>query len=152
MTDSGRPDRSRRTALATIAAGLGASLTGCLGVTGSSRPADFDGWFDDVSNYDGVVSERAADEVEITVGATGNGGNFGFAPAAVRVSTGTTVVWRWNGKGSIHNVVAESGRFESELTARAGATFEHAFDTAGTYRYYCDPHRRSGMKGVVVVE
>ena len=32
-----------------------------------------------------------------------------------------------------------------------GETFEHTFDTAGTYEYFCIPHETS-MKGEVVVE
>ena len=51
----------------------------------------FDGWFDDVSNVDGVVDRRGNDGVVVEVGVDANGGAFGFGPAAVRVSPGTTV-------------------------------------------------------------
>lgn len=150
---SGRNELSRRAALTVTATGLVTSLSGCLGsATSPTESADFGGWFDDVSNYRGVVDETGNSEVEITVGAKGNQGNFAFAPAAVTVSTGTTVIWRWNGEGSIHNVVDTEGRFESEIMSRAGATFEHTFERNGTYKYYCGPHKQSGMKGAVVVE
>jgi len=120
---------------------------------GDSVPEpDFGGWFDDVDNFDGVADHTGENEVRVTVGAAANGGNFGFAPPAVRVSTGTTVVWEWNGKGGSHNVVAEDGRFESELTATAGHTFTHTFESAGTAQYVCTPHRSLGMKGAVVVD
>jgi len=107
---------------------------------------------EDVGNYDGVTDETGSSEVTVSVGAEGNGGNFAFAPSAVRVSTGTTVVWEWTGQGAQHNVAAEDADFESELSQEEGFTFEHTFEESGTYRYVCTPHRSLGMKGVVVVE
>jgi halocyanin-like protein len=116
-----------------------------------SNPS-FGGWFEDVSNFDGVVDETGSGEVTVTVGSSANGGNFGFGPAAVRVDTGTTVVWEWNGKGGSHNVAADAGVFESELVSEDGHTFSHTFEETGTVRYACTPHETVGMKGAVVVE
>ena len=114
----------------------------------------FDGFLDETDNYDGtVVDETGSDEVVIDVGTEANGGNYGFAPPAVRVSTGTTVVWQWTGEGQQHNVVAqEGGDFESELSSEEGFTFEHTFEEATTAKYVCQPHESLGMKGVVVAE
>jgi halocyanin-like protein len=166
MTD--RPI-SRRTFAGTTATALAAALAGCSGgsgdattaesdgddgggdASGSGDPRSFDGWFDGTSNYSGVVDETGKSEVTVTVGVEANGGNFGFGPAAVRVSPGTRVVWEWNGKGSSHNVVEENGDYESELTVSEGHTFSHTFESAGTSRYYCSPHRTIGMVGAVVV-
>ena len=120
--------------------------------TGDSGTASFDGWFDDVDNYDGVVDETGSDSVTVEVGTEANGGYYGFGPAAIRVSAGTTVTWEWTGQGSSHNVAAEDGSFESELVAEEGHTFEHTFESAGTTKYVCVPHEALGMKGVVVVE
>jgi halocyanin-like protein len=114
-------------------------------------PRSFDGWLSNVSNYDGVVDRTGAAEVTVRVGVEANGGGFGFGPAAVRVDPGTTVVWKWTGEGSVHDVVAEDGRFESEQTDEAGHTFSRTFEAAGTTRYYCTPHEGLGMRGVVVV-
>jgi halocyanin-like protein len=120
---------------------------------GSGGSADaVEEYLSDTGNYDGIVDETGTSEVIVTVGTEANGGNFGFGPAAVRVSTGTTVVWEWNGLGSSHNVVAEDGSFESELAAEEGYTFSQTFEEPGTVEYYCTPHRTVGMKGVVVVE
>ena len=121
------------------------------GGSGGSKPG-FGGWLSDVSNYDGVVDRTGKSEVTVTVGTEGNQGNNGFGPAAVTVSTGTTVVWEWTGKGSSHNVVEKGGAFESDYHSEEGATFEHTFESAGTTKYYCAPHKAMGMKGVVVVE
>ena len=174
MTDD---NLSRRTALKAMAAGAAsAALAGCSSSGGGSGDdgsnddssggdssggssggsgggsTDFGGWFDDVGNFDGVTDETGSDEVTVAVGSEGNGGNYGFSPAAVRVSTGTTVVWEWTGQGSFHNVVAEDGSFESEQSQEEGFTFEYTFEETGTYEYVCVPHEAMGMKGAVVVE
>ncbi|WP_135805580.1 halocyanin domain-containing protein [Halorussus marinus] len=155
MSNHSEPALVDRRIVLEAAAGL--SVAGLAGCTASGDGTDatsveFDGWFDDVSNYDGVADETGADAVEVTVGAPGNEGHFAFAPAAVSVSRGTTVRWTWTGKGSMHNVVADDDSFESETLQSEGETFEREFDRKGVYRYYCRPHERMGMKGAVVVE
>ncbi|SDX66589.1 halocyanin domain-containing protein [Halopenitus persicus] len=115
-----------------------------------SEEPNYDGWFDDVSNYEGqTLDRRDADSVTVDVGA---GDGLQFAPPAVAVSTGTTVTWEWTGQGGQHNVAAEDGSFESEQTNEEGHTFEHTFESAGTYTYICTPHEAVGMKGAIVVE
>jgi halocyanin-like protein len=143
----------RRRLLRMGAGAVGVGLTG-VGITGTAtaQSGPFGGWMSDVGNYEGVVDATGQGEVTVTVGAEGNGGNFAFGPAAVKVDPGTAVVWEWNGEGGQHNVVAEEGGdFESELTTEAGTTFEQTFDAEGVVKYYCTPHRALGMKGVVVV-
>lgn len=98
-----------------------------------------------------VVDETGKKKVTVVVGAEGNGGTYAFGPAAVRIDPGTTVVWQWSGNGGMHNVIAENGSFESDLQEKAGATFEHTFEADGINRYYCEPHRAMGMKGIVLV-
>jgi halocyanin-like protein len=139
---------SRRTVLrgAAGAAGVGA----LAGVPTAAAQPTFDGYLDNTSNYDGLVDETGSDEVTIEVGVSGNNGPNGFGPAAVRVDPETTVVWEWTGNGG-HNVVAEDGSFESELTGDSGHTFEQTFESEGVVKYYCNPHKVMGMKGVVVV-
>ncbi len=122
------------------------------GSSGESGSGQFDGWFSNVSNYDGVVDETGQSEVTVRVGVEGNNGSNGFGPAAVRVDSGTTVVWEWTGKGSSHNVVAQNADWGSDYQNSEGATFEHTFSEPGTHRYVCEPHKTMGMKGVVVVE
>ena len=95
-----------------------------------------------------------------------------FEPADITVSVGETVTWE--NVGSVpHSVTAyeddlpegatyfASGGFDSESAARenyptegaigADETYEHTFETAGEFPYFCIPHE-SGMKGTVVVE
>lgn len=111
---------------------------------------DFGGWFDDVSNYDGVVDRTGRSEVHIEVGSRANGGPFGYSPAAVEVSHGTTVVWEW--VDGMHDVVADDGSFKSQMTDDTTYTFRQTFDDHGVTKYYCTPHESLGMKGAIVVE
>lgn len=122
------------------------------GGSGNGDAPAFGGWLDDTANYDSVADETDASTVDIEVGAEGNNGPYAFAPPAVRIGTGTTITWKWTGEGGSHNVVAQDGTFESEMSAEKGNTFEHTFDSSGTYKYVCVPHEAMGMKGVVVVE
>ncbi|MCD2199726.1 halocyanin domain-containing protein [Halobacterium sp. KA-4] len=115
----------------------------------SSQQVDFEGWFEGVENFDGVVDKTGNSEVTVEVGTDANGGPYGFGPAAIRVDPGTTVTFEWvNGT---HNVVAEDGSYESELTNESGFTFTQTYDSEGISKYYCNPHRTMGMKGAVVV-
>lgn len=152
--DTTSPTLGRRTVLRLLG-GAAVSTTALGGITDSARAqsgSDLDSWFAQTSNYDGVVDETGRSTVTVTVGSQANGGAFGFGPAAVRVDSGTTVVWEWNGKGGSHNVAAADGTFESELAGSSGHTFEHTFEAAGTYTYACTPHETVGMKGAIVVE
>lgn len=118
----------------------------------SSGAKSFGGWMEDVGNYNRVVGKAEKNEVAVKVGTQGNGGAYAFAPAAIRIASGTTVVWEWTGRGNTHNVVDNAGNFESDMLIEKGATFEHTFESSGTYEYYCEPHKAMGMKGIVVVE
>ena len=153
---SPRADRqvSRRTALRTlggVAAGGTTPGTAASGVRAQSSGSGVDSWLENTSNYDGVVDRTGSDAVTVEVGVEANQGAFGFGPAAIRVSPGTTVTWEWTGKGGSHNVVDTEGTFESDLVDSAGHTFEHTFESEGTYTYSCVPHETMGMKGAVVV-
>ena len=114
-----------------------------------SEEPDYGGFLDDASNYERTVDMTDADSVTVDVGA---GEGLAFGPAAVAVSSGTTVTWEWTGEGGQHNVSDSDGNFESETVGEAGHTFEHTFEESGTYTYVCTPHEAVGMKGAVHVE
>lgn len=78
--------------------------------------------------------------------------NFKFDPKEVKVKAGTTVVWT-NSRGR-HTVMSEDGSFDSG-TLTAGQSYEHKFEKAGVYPYYCMFHGERGgkdMAGMVTVE
>ena len=96
----------------------------------------------------------AGDSVTISPGSSVPSNGKFFVPETLTVSTGTTVTWT-NGDSTLHTVTsgsAESGNsgteFDSSYLA-AGKTFQHQFNTAGTFDYYCTLH--PWMKGKVVV-
>jgi len=68
-----------------------------------------------------------------------------YEPETLTVSKGTTVTWT-NEDSTLHTVTsgsAEAGNsgteFDSSYLA-AGKTFQHLFNTAGTFDYYCTLH------------
>ena len=73
--------------------------------------------------------------------------NFAFDPGDVTVGAGTAVTWT-NNDGATHRVMADDESFDSEDMGQ-GDTFEHTFDTAGTFSYICGIH--PDMKGTVTV-
>jgi halocyanin-like protein len=131
----------------------GMATLGATATVSAQESPDYGGWFGDVSNFDGTVDKRGQDSVEITVGAEGNNGAFAFGPAAVMVTPGTEVVWKWTGNGGGHNVKsADGGPLDSgSLVSEAGTTYSHTFESDGIYKYVCTPHKGLGMKGAVVV-
>ncbi|WP_434521939.1 halocyanin domain-containing protein [Halorubrum sp. AS12] len=135
------------------AGAAGAAVAAGVAAGSGTAAAQYDGWLEGVSNYDGTHDYRGQDEVTVEVGAGENGLRFG--PAAILIDPGATVVWEWTGQGGGHNVVANDGAFESgEPVAEEGTTFEHTFEDASEgdrFRYVCEPHEGAGMKGVVAV-
>jgi plastocyanin len=77
-----------------------------------------------------------------------------YDPSPANVAVGTTVTWT-NNDATLHTAVSgdpssgPSGVFDSGILAK-GKTFEHKFDTAGTFDYYCTLH--PFMIGQIVVK
>lgn len=75
-----------------------------------------------------------------------------FDLATITISTGTTV--RWVNQASIFHTVTPDGHSEWQEASmtQSGQTFEHTFDIAGTFDYFCQPHRGDGMTGIIRVQ
>ena len=153
-------DYSRRRYVASIgAAAVGVALAGCGG----------DGGGGDGGDGGGGDGGSGGPTVEMT-------DNLVFDPDSITVSVGDTVTWE--NVGSVgHSVTAyedqipdgaayfASGGFDSEQAARdaysvgdpdsgnvpGGESYQHTFETAGTYEYFCIPHE-SSMVGTVEVQ
>ncbi len=155
------PSLDRRSVLQAAGALSMGVLAGCTGANGDSdepnyetvpdeEEPDYGGWLDSARTYDGTADFRGESEVTVRVGA-GNRG-YSFAPAAIMIDPGTTVIWEWTGAGGGHNVVEESGAFgDEQIVTEEGHTYEHAFEETGTYLYSCIPHDQQGMRGAVAV-
>jgi len=151
MTSNADETTMSRRGLFRVGAAGAAAATGLAAGSGGVS-AQYDGWLDDVDNYDGTHDYTGQDEVTVAVGAVDG---LKFGPAAILIDPGTTVVWEWTGEGGAHNVVADDETFNSgDPVSEEGATFEYTFDDASdgdTFNYLCVPHEAVGMKGVVAI-
>jgi plastocyanin len=132
-------------ALALVAAGCGDDDDddgGGGGAATTEEPADTGG--DDGSGGGGDDD-----------GGGGGGGtevsmaDIAFDPAEVTVAVGDTVTWT-NDDSVDHDVTADSFSSGDPGGMAPGATFDHAFEEAGTFDYVCTVH--PGMEGSVTVE
>src|SRR6266446_4519453 len=77
-----------------------------------------------------------------------------FMPSSVTIHPGDTVQWTWSSTG--HSSTSgspgmPSGLWDSGILNQE-ATFMHAFNTAGSFSYYCTVHGACcGMVGTVIV-
>ena len=97
------------------------------------------------------VSSVQAKTVEVKLGT--DGGMLAFEPSSINISAGDTVKFV-NNKLAPHNAVFDGNDDLShpDLAFAPGESWERTFSTAGTYDFYCEPHRGAGMVGKVVVQ
>lgn len=92
------------------------------------------------------------------------GGSYYFDPVGLFVETGETVTFeiksgshsataykKGTSSSSVTRIPDEADAFNSEVLSEPGATYEHTFETTGTYDYFCIPHKSLGMVGRIVV-
>ena len=97
------------------------------------------------------VGSAQAATVEVKLGT--DAGMLAFEPATVTIKAGDTVKFV-NNKLAPHNAVFD-GHDEyshADLSFAPGESWEETFSEAGTFDYYCEPHRGAGMVGKVIVE
>ncbi|WP_439026765.1 plastocyanin/azurin family copper-binding protein [Haloarchaeobius sp. DT45] len=150
MTQESKIDR--RTVLRTAGIALATvGLAGCLGSdsqgeTTTAEPTETP-----------TESEPSGDTGAATV-KVGPDGEYVYTPGTeepLTITTGTTVAFVW--ESNTHNIVVDSqpegANWEGhEPIENEGFTYEHTFETPGTYEYACEPHRTLGMVGTIVVE
>ena len=82
-----------------------------------------------------------------------------FSPKLLRVPVGSTVIWE-SGGANDHNVIASDGSWQAVSSdyfeygiITKGDQFEHTFNEAGVYEYYCPFHgtNNKGMVGIIIV-
>ena len=82
-----------------------------------------------------------------------------FSPKVLKISEGTTVIWESGGSND-HNVIASDGSWQAVSSdyfeygiITKGDQFEHTFNEAGVYEYYCPYHgtNNKGMVGIIIV-
>lgn len=110
-----------------------------------------------------VAAPASATSYEVKMGS--DSGLLVFEPSTVTVKPGDTVTWV-NNKMAPHNVIFDASGIpgdkgladkisHDDLTFAPGESYGTTFTDdmpAGTYTYYCAPHRGAGMVGKVVLE
>ncbi|WP_309122068.1 plastocyanin/azurin family copper-binding protein [Paenibacillus sp.] len=74
---------------------------------------------------------------------------FSFGSGPLTVEAGSTVVFT-NYDDMEHNAVAANGEFSTPLLKK-GESFAITLNEAGTYEYFCEPHKRF-MTGTIIVK
>jgi len=74
--------------------------------------------------------------------------DFGYQPATLQVKVGETVRWTNTG-GETHTATADNAFDSGPLST--GRDFSFTFTRAGTFNYYCRPHRSIMRAQIVVV-
>ena len=147
--------RSLRHAAVTAVAAAVLALAAC-GSSGNSNSSGSGGGGNDRSyGGGGATTAAAAPATTAAAGggaaAAGNGAvsikGFAFNPGDVTVAKGTKVTWT-NNDSATHRIKSGDGSFDSQ-DLKNGDTFEHTFDTAGTFDYICGIH--PSMKGKITV-
>jgi len=115
-----------------------------LVATGCSSSSD--------SDSTGATANPAATPAPVADTAAAGAGavsivDFAFAPADLTVAVGTAITWS-NNDGAPHRIKSGDGSFDSDDLS-GGDTFEHTFDSAGSFPYLCGIH--ASMSGTITV-
>ncbi len=96
------------------------------------------------------ISSAEAKTVEVKLGT--DDGMLAFSPSSITISTGDTVKFV-NNKLAPHNAVFDGHDELShpDLAFAPGESWTETFSEAGTFEFYCEPHRGAGMVGKVIV-
>jgi len=97
-----------------------------------------------------VLVDSGARAADTRVSAGTSSDPLKFLPKDIVVPIGTTVIWT-NESSLPHDVSAENGAFDSRGTFDQGKEYRFTFNQAGTFPYFCTPHRDAGMVGTVTV-
>ena len=96
-----------------------------------------------------AASANAADH-----GVSVGGGGLSFSPSNLTINKGDTVTF--HNAGGFHNAVSDTGLFTSGSASDSGWSYTTpAFNTAGSFRYYCEIHGAPGgvgMAGMITVQ
>jgi plastocyanin len=109
-----------------------------------------------LSIHSTAIFAQTGTSISIVPGASAPNNPKFYDPSPANVAVGTTVTWT-NQDSTLHTVYSgspddstNSGKlFQSTYMAK-GQTFQHKFDTAGTFDYYCTLH--PFMIGQIVVK
>jgi plastocyanin len=105
----------------------------------------------------GAAQEEGSEGGGTATVTVGPGGSLVYSPGTdspLQIAPGTTVEFVWESDN--HNIVVDSqpegaGWEGHEPLEDSGFTYEHTFETLGTYEYHCEPHKTAGMVATIEV-
>ena len=140
-----------------VATGSIASLAGCNGAGGENG-----GGAEPETTETGETTTDAGSSS--TVMMVTEGEKYYFDPIGLFVESGATVTFEiqsgshsataykaGTSSSAVTRIPDGADAFNSEILSDQGATYEHTFETTGTYDYFCIPHKSVGMVGRIVV-
>jgi len=160
---------NRRNFVRIAAVTTGVGLAGCSSSSNTDTEGGDGGESTTTDGSDGGSGEEWTETSTVEMTA-----ELAYSPKRIEVEAGTTVTWETAGEIG-HTVTAyedelpdgadyfASGDFDSQDAAvegynndqegnvPGGESYEHTFETTGTYEYYCIPHEMNGMVGYVKV-
>lgn len=151
----------RRQYLKTASIAATGGLTTLAGCSSSGTEGDGDSAVQQQQTTDGTdeATENSNRVLMIT-----EGSQYYFDPVGLLVEKGDSVTFQikrgnhsatayqeGNGPASVTRIPDAAAEFDSGTLSEQGATFEHRFETVGTFDYYCIPHKSLGMVGRIVV-
>ena len=80
---------------------------------------------------------------------------YSFEPETVTIKVGDTVKWTNNGDNPHTTMSGTDGKSDGLWRSKRlpnGKSFEHVFNEAGIFPYFCEPHILFKMTGTVVVK
>ncbi len=81
----------------------------------------------------------------------GGRGPFSFDPADLTFDAGETVDFTFVGESQFHTFTVADLGIDVDVAAGETVSFQHTFDTPGTYTLICIPHQSLGMVGTITV-
>jgi plastocyanin len=120
---------------------VGPLLATCVGCTGSASlpPGSSPSSEQTIDSQDPPIPARGApQEPRVPASVQVNIEQFAYAPRSMTIAPGTTVVWT-NHDDAPHTVTGKDREFNSN-GLDTDDTFQHRFDTPGTYHYFCALH------------
>jgi plastocyanin len=142
---------------------MGILATGvAIGLAGCSSSGNGDGSGGPTSTESQETAGGSGDSN--TVMLVTEGGEYYFDPVGLFINPGDTVTFEiesgrhsatayaeGTSSASVTRIPESADAFNSETLNEQGATYQHTFETTGTYDYFCIPHKTLGMVGRIIV-
>ena len=97
------------------------------------------------------VTPEPPTPITVKLNDSGGRGPFSFGPADLAFDVGETVSFTFVGESQFHTFTVEQLGIDVDVDGGETVSFQHTFDTPGTYTLICIPHEALGMVGTITV-